>query len=141
VSNLILVLMMVFLGLSGACSSRERPQPDPPKTVKGWKDTYFSGVHSVGELFLHKGESSDNGKLGVRVLDIVAPRPGSDSEPKVVLQFYKPSDKKVLCEATFAEGGTVMGDGYHCGLDVGLSAISVNTINTKDNWVFFDLRK
>ena len=138
--------MTVLLGLS-ACSTQERRQPDPPKTVEGWKDSYFGGVHSIAELVLHKGESSDNGKLGVKVLDIVAPKSGSEgyaSEPKAVLQFYTPSEKKILCEATFTEGGTVMGTGPpypYCGPEVGLSAISVNAINTKDNWVWFDLRK
>ena len=146
--GLSLSLIMTFVVLfGGCCSSQERRQPDPPKKVEGWKDSYFGGVHSVVELLLHKGESSDNGKLGVKVIDIVAPQPGAEGyagEPKVVLQFYRPSDKQILCEATFAEGGTVIGTGPpypHCTADVGLSAISVSAINTKDNWVWFDLRK
>lgn len=146
--NLALSLMSCFLILSGGCcSAQEREQPRPPEKVQGWKDSYSGGVHYIGELLLHKGDSSDNGKIGVKVLDIVTPQPGSEgyaSMPKAVLQFYRPSDKQILCEATFTEGGTTMGTGPpypHCKPEVGLSAISVSGINTMDNWVWFDLRK
>jgi len=146
--NLALSLMSILLMLSGACcSAQEREQPGPPKKVQGWKDSYSGGVHSIGELLLHKGDSSDNGRIGVKVLDIIIPRSGAEGYagmPKVVLRFYRPSDKQTLCEATFTEGGTVMGTGPpypHCKPEVGLSAISVNAINTKDLWVWFDLRK
>jgi hypothetical protein len=132
----------------GCCSPQERAQQARPEKVDGWKDSYFSGVHSIGEFVLSKGESTDNGELGVKVVDIIAPKPCSDGYagmPKVVLSFYRPSDKKVLCEeAIFTEGGTLMGTGPpypHCTSEVGLSAISVKAINTKDNWAWFDLRK
>ena len=146
-SRLALIWIVILLVFGGCFSARERQQPRPPREVQGWKDSAFGGVHSIGELVLHKGESSDNGKLGVKVLDIVAPEPCSEgyaSMPKVVLQFYRPSDKQVVCEAAFTEGGTVMGTGPpypHCKPEVGLAAISVNAINTKDLWVWFDLRK
>lgn len=147
--SLSLGLISVLLILPGACErAQEREQPRPPaKKVRGWKDSYFGGVHSIGELFLHKGDSSDNGRIGVNVLDVIAPLPDAEGYAgmsKVVLQFYKPSDKQVLCEAIFTEGGTLMGVGPpypHCKPEVGLTAISINAINTKDNWVWFDLRK
>ena len=133
---------------AGCCSPQERVEPVRPDKVEGWKDSYFSGVHSIAELVLTKGESSDNGELGVKVVDIIQPKPCSEgyaAMPKVVLSFYRPSDKKVLCEeAIFTEGGTLMGTGPpypHCAPEVGLSAISVTAINTKEGWVWFDLRK
>jgi hypothetical protein len=133
---------------AGCCSPQQRVESARPEKVDGWQDSYFSGVHSVAELVLSKGESSDNGELGVKVLDIIPPKPCSDGYagmPKVVLSFYRPSDKKVLCdEAIFTEGGTSIGTGPpypHCTTEVGLSAISVNAINTKEGWVWFDLRK
>lgn len=133
---------------SGFCwSSQEREQPVAPKKVSGWKDTYSSGVHSIGELYLHKGTSSDNGNLGVEVIDVVKPQAGAEGYagmPKVILRFYRAADKRTLCEATFTEGGTSIGDGPpypHCKPDLGLSAVSVNAINTKENWVWIDLRK
>jgi len=115
--------------------------------VSGWKDTYSSGVHSIGELYLHKGTSSDNGNLGVEVIDVVKPQAGAEGYagmPKVILRFYRAADKRTLCEATFTEGGTSIGTG-HPTLTVSrilvYLAISVNAINTKDNWVWIDLRK
>jgi hypothetical protein len=138
----------VLIFSSSYCSSaQERKQTTAPKKVAGWKETYSGGVHSVGELLLKKGESSDNGKLGVEVVDIETPPADAEGYaglPKVVLRFYDPADKRTLCEATFTEGGTVMGSGPpypHCKPDVGLSALSINSINTKDNWVWLDLRK
>jgi hypothetical protein len=145
VFSLILGILILY---SGFCSSaQERDQPTAPEKVAGWKDTYSAGIHSIGELFLHKGSLSDNGSIGVEVVDVVKPQAGAEGYagmPKVVLRFYRPADKQIICEATFTEGGTSMGNGPpypHCKPDVGLSAISVNAINTKENWVWFDLRK
>ncbi len=142
-----LVAACVILS-TGCCSPQERKEAVRPEKVEGWKDSYFGGVRSIAELVLRKGESSHNGELGVKVIDIIAPTPCSDGYAgmaKVVLSFYRPSDKKALCdEAIFTEGGTSMGTGPpypHCTPEVGLSAISVNSINTKDGWVWFDLRK
>ena len=143
-----LTLLAVACVYAGCCSPQERVQPVRPEKVRGWKEIRDGTVVSIGMFVLNKGESTDNGELGVKVVDIIAPKPCSEgyaSEPKVVLQFYRPSDGKVLCdEAIFGEGGTFMGTGPpypHCKPDLGLSAISVNAINTKDNWVWFDLRK
>jgi hypothetical protein len=144
-SFLIPTCVILFVG---CCSPQARVEQVRPQKVDGWQDTYFSGVHSIAELVLSKGESSDNGELGVKVLDIIPPKPCSDGYagmPKVVLSFYRPSDKTVLCdEAIFTEGGTSMGTGPpypHCTPEVGLSAISVKAINAKEGWVWFDLRK
>jgi hypothetical protein len=136
---------MVFS--SGCCLSQEPSQTVRPDKVEGWKDSYFSGVHSIAELVLSTGESSDNGELGVKVIEIISPEPcaeGYAAMPKAVLSFYRASDKHVLCEATFTSGGTFLGNGppySHCTPEVSLSAISIKAINTKEGWVWFDLRK
>src|ERR1700752_5223329 len=133
-----LCLLLIAFLYAGCCSPQARVQPARPAKVAGWKDVNFSGVHSIGEFVLSKGESTDNGEIGVKVVDIIPPKPCSEgyaAMPKVVLSFYRASDGKVLCdEAIFTEGGTSMGTGPpypHCKPDVGLSAISVNAINTK----------
>ena len=138
----------VLILSTGYCSSaQEREQPTAPAKVTGWKDIYSDGVHSIAELLLGKGDSSHNDKIGVEVMDIIKPQTGAEGYAgmkKVVLRFYSAVDKRTLCEATFTEGGTALGNGPpypHCKPEVGLSAISVNAINTKDNWVWFDLRK
>ncbi len=135
--------------LQGACCvPRQRVEQARPEKVRGWQELRDGTVVSIGMFVMKKGESTDNGELGVRVIDIIAPTScaeGYAGMPKVVLSFYRPSDKKVLCEgAIFTEGGTSMGTGPpfpHCSPDVGVSAISVNAINAKEGWVWFDLRK
>jgi hypothetical protein len=146
--SLSLLVTAVAILHGGCCSSQQRVEPARPDKVRGWKEIRDGTVVSIGMFVMKKGESSDNGELGVKVIDIIAPTPCSDGYAgmaKVVLSFYRPSDKKVLCdEAIFTEGGTSMGTGPpypHCTPEVGLSAISVNWINTKDGWVWFDLRK
>lgn len=146
--NLLLLVAAGVILYIGCCPPQQRVEQARPQKVDGWQDKHFSGVHSIAELVLSKGETSDNGELGVKVLDIIPGKPCSDGYagmPKVVLSFFRPSDKKVLCdEAIFTEGGTSMGTGPpypHCTPEVGLSAISVNAINAKEGWVWFDLRK
>jgi len=143
-----LCLLVIASLYAGCCSPQERVQPARPEKVAGWKVIHDGTVVIIGTFVMNKGESTDNGELGVKVVDIIPPKPCSEgyaAMPKVVLSFYRPSDGKVLCdEAIFTEGGTSMGTGPpypHCKPDVGLTAISVNAINTKDNWVWFDLRK
>jgi hypothetical protein len=146
--NLSLLVTAVAILHGGCCSSQQRVEPARPEKARGWKEIRDGTVVSIGMFVLKKGESTDNGELGVKVVDIIAPKPCADGYAgmaKVVLSFYRPSDKKVLCEeAIFTEGGTSMGTGPpypHCTPEVGLSAISVNAINARDGWVWFDLRK
>jgi hypothetical protein len=100
-------------------------------------------------LVLKKGESSDNGKVGVRVVDIVAGDPCASygtlkSLTSVKLQFYQPSPQRVICEDTFNSGSGASLLAEPCGqriADFGISAISINAINATEGWVWFDLRK
>lgn len=144
----LLVTAAVAMLQGGCCAAPQRVEQTRPDKVRGWQEIRDGTVVSIGMFVLKKGESSDNGELGVKVIDIIAPKPCADGYAgmsKVVLSFYRPSDKKVLCdEAIFTEGGTSMGTGPpypHCTPEVGLSAISVNAINSKEDWVWFDLRK
>lgn len=90
-----LVLVIVYLiFLSGCCEPYEQPQPARPKQVSGWKDSHFSGVHSVAELVLKEEESSENGRIGVKVVSIsqLEKCVKSFSEPKpheAVLRIYR----------------------------------------------------
>jgi hypothetical protein len=60
-------------------------------------------------LVLKKGESSDNGKVGVRVFDIIAGDPCAgygtlQSIPRVKMQFYQPPQQRVICEEILTAG-------------------------------------
>jgi len=57
------LISRILILSTGFCSSaQERKQPTAPEKVA----TYSSGVHSIGELSLHKANSSDNGNMGSR---------------------------------------------------------------------------
>jgi hypothetical protein len=100
-------------------------------------------------LVLTKGESSDNGKVGIRVVDIIAGDPCASygtlqSITRVKLQFYQPAQQSVICEDTFNAGSGASLIAGPCGpriADFGISAISINAINASEGWVWFDLRK
>ena len=123
-----------------------RSEPSYPNNVKGWKDYQENGVRQRGNFVLRKGETTDNGKIQIKVLDITAPDPRSEpgtwsSLPKAQLEFVRLSDQKVLCVHTYAEreGRNFSAD---CGenlVEYGLLGISIRAINLKEQWVFFVL--
>ena len=149
INGFLCIALTSFTGLIRGCCSSKLPEPAHPGSVAGWKESHEGGVNTVGILVLKKGESSDNGKVGVRVLDIIA----GDScagygtlmrIPRVKMQFYQPSRQAVICEETLTAGsGTLLG-AVSCGqriADLGISAISINAINATEGWVWFELRK
>jgi len=95
---------------------------------------------------LRKGESTENGKLGVKVVDIIAPECRArfaemPETAKVVLQFYDPSSNQVLCEATLPENSNARIDleGICLG-KVDVMVVGTTDINTDEKWAVFDLR-
>jgi len=146
-SSLVKILMSLSLVFVSSCCWPDEEQPARPSRVQGWREFQVGGVHIVGQLVLAKDEASDNGEIGVKVVDIIpvdpcAHRGTFHGSRRVVLRFFRPSDQKVLCEDTFTEGGTSLDSPHHCGSDVaGVTGISINAINTAEGWVYFDLRK
>ena len=139
--NVLLVLAFVS-GIS--CCPPERTQPVRPDKVKGWTLFEVNGVHFVGELVLSKGESSDNGKIGVTVVDIIPPdrcgHPGTyHGSPRVVLRFFRPDDRQALCD--FTAVGDNKNSVLDCDTPIGISVVGVIAINTKEAWIYFDLRE
>jgi hypothetical protein len=145
---IVTTLSTLFYGWMASCCivpQKRHPQPKRPDNVRGWKEAEFNGVHSVAELSLKKSESSDNGIIGVEVVEIISPdrcaEPNSYlGSPRVVLKFYRPSDRMKLCEATLIEGGSGL-DSPTCDRHFGIAVIHINAINVDDGWVWFDLRK
>ncbi len=145
---LVTIFSTLFYGVMASCCispQKRHPEPKRPDSVRGWRDAEFSGVHSIAELVLKKGESSDNGSLGVQVVDIIAPdrcaEPNSYlGSPRVIVRFFRPSDRMKLCEATLIEGGSGL-DSPTCDKEFGVTVIYINAINTKEGWLWFELRK
>jgi len=142
-----LVLVIVHLiFLSGCCESYEQPQPARPKQVSGWKDSYFNGVHSVTELLLREGESIEGDRIGVKVISIspLEKCVKTFSEPKTpgaVLRIYRVADQQVLFEGTVMGGAMSLQGSPLSGPEFDLSVLFVDGIDTKERWVWFDLRK
>jgi hypothetical protein len=143
----IAALLLLCLLTPGCCqlSSIKDKQPDRPKVTSSWTERTDFGVTSIGFFVMNKGESIDNGQLGVRVIDIL-PKGCScmscePTNPRARIAFYRPSDNKVLCEGYFFAGSASLDFVAKCDPAMGISHIAINAINTKENWVSFDLRK
>ena len=135
------LLLLLLLLTVGCCQPWEQPQQSHPGRGPGWERSRIHTVQILGTFVLREGESTESAKLGAEVVDVspLVTCLGSFQEPpmrEVVLRFYDPSDRRVLCETSVREGG---GD-LQCGNGADLPGIYVNAINTKEGWVWFDLR-
>jgi hypothetical protein len=141
----ILNLLTVSLVFVAGCKC-PAPAPPRPGQVRGWQEwnegrpPYSFTLHYVGELILNKGESSDNGKIGVRVVEIIPGQCttflGEPRPPRVKFQFFRAADSQVVCDVTTEAGGPLQ-----CkGLD-DIQYVNVLTINSKEGWVHLNLLK
>jgi hypothetical protein len=94
----------------------------------------------LGEFVLEEGRFTESDRFGIEVIKIgpmvTCLRPLEEpSRKNVTLKIYRPSDKEVLCEATAEEGS---GD-LQCANGHQLPSFSINSINTKERWVFLSL--
>lgn len=132
------------ISLSGCCSSQPEMKNGPrPTNIRGWEGSRVGSISIKGRFVLNKGESTDNGRFGVKVVDIY---PGRchlfdiPDFPSTRLQFFRASDRFVICEWTFKPGSGRLDLPHICKDDLDWQAISINEINYKENWVYFDLR-
>lgn len=141
------VLLAVLLSqVGGCCTPQEQAQPTRPEQVRGWKEDFSSGVHSVADLVLSEGESIDNGKIGIKVVSIskhiTCVKPYSEPIiPETVLRFYSVSDQQVLLETSFRMGGANLARFPISNATYNIGTVYINAINTKDRWVWLDLRE
>lgn len=148
--NIFLCIGLAFWAtfIRGCCSAKVQ-EPDHPGPVAGWKESQEGGVHTVGTLVLKKGESSDNGKIGVKIIDVTAADACAEygslqSLPRVKIQFYKAREQTVICQELLTAGSSTSLIAGPCGkdiADVGVTTISINAINATEGWVWFELRK
>ena len=150
IGRIFLFSMTVVCGLDsqGCCHSPKVKQPTPPETNRAWVEEKQSwGGIFIGPFFLRKGESTENGKLGVKVIDVIPGRCRSamaeyPDPARVVLQFYEPQSKGVFCQLTLDDGSNTSIVGPEdCGNQIDISVVGMIAINTDDKWAVFDLRK
>jgi len=66
----------------------------------------------------------------------------SPEPPKVVFEFYRPSENQLLCRVMLPGPANVPIDSDDmCGTKTGISHVGINGIDAADGWVSFDLRK
>jgi len=135
-----ILLIAVFTATSISCC-KSGPQPVHPGKVKGWNISSAVCDYCIAILVLKKGEKSDNGKIGVEVLDISAPKKPCAwdsvySYPTATLRFYNPLNQQPFCEQTFFPGNI----NVNCGSTSGVYSVSIHAINTVENWIFLDIR-
>jgi len=140
--RLFILVALGLLNIACLCLQKEG-QPEKPASVGGWQEKRFdSGVEVWGELLLKRGESSDNGKVGVKVTEVLhgdpCAHPGWIQAKKVTLQFFRPSDHHVFCEETFMQG---MSSSVKCWSEANISAVQITTVNSKEGWAVITLIK
>jgi hypothetical protein len=136
------IAVLIVLQILTACSCPE-PQiehPPYPGKVAGWKEAVSeSGFKILAHLVLKKGEESDNGKIGVKVVDIFPPEKCAEplsyhGQVRVVFQFYSLSNpqqkhtKEILVAGNHA---------IECPFPYDATLIGISHANVKDQWVEF----
>jgi hypothetical protein len=138
------VLLFVILGTySSCCGQRRAKEPERPLTVRGWEHRIEGTTTIEGDFVLNKGESIDNGQFGIKLVDVHPAPCGLLSEPGVPwarLHFYEVSTGKLIYELIARAGVNNLFHPHVEGPDFEWSLISVSAINTKENWVAFQLR-
>jgi hypothetical protein len=138
-------VFMVLLS-SGCCSDiRRLNNPERPLKILGEEDFRNGNTDTVGVFLLNKGQSMDNGKMGIRFVEAY---PGTCGDlfreqvyPQAKLQFYRVSDQAILCEYTFFRGASLTLSPPICKADLDWSSIGIGDISSKENWVTFVLTK
>lgn len=141
------VILLAYL-TSGCCPESSRTEPSYPTQVSGWQQRHERGLIIAGNFVLRKDQTTEGGRLRIKLVEVIAGDSCVDAgserhQPRVTLQFASVQDEKVLCEAPFAEKGSMVFSGTQCGSSLngfGIAGIYVIAVNVKDEWVFFELR-
>jgi len=114
-------------------------QPSRPEDTAGWQQVDLGGGYTrIGQFVLSKGQSTDNGEIGVKLIKITSkPCPFATiclvPEASATLRFYRAADQTEICETTLAADSTGYVTKVVCpGLP--FSIIHVYTINTSQEW-------
>src|SRR5215472_1894207 len=142
--KVILFVLVFAVWLSACCPQRK--EPPPPTDAIGWKD-YKEGTTKLrGRFLLKKGESTDNGKVEIKVLELIPPNCAADvgsfeRQARVKLQFRSLSNPQNLCSEVFPEhgGGLLIPPCNSIAEEYDISGVGVGAINLKEGWVYFRL--
>lgn len=122
---------------------KEFNEPERPTYAQGWQQRDLGAITLKGQFVLNKGQSVNDGTVGIRVVDIRAGscQPFREPQyPSAKVQFFSVPDQQILCEDTFPVGGSRLDVIEGCGESLKWDVLGISAINSKDNWVAFDLR-
>src|SRR5215475_7108340 len=107
-----IAVVALVLVSHGCCIRRHRDEPLYPTNVSGWKVRNDGGVTTLGDFVLKKNETIDNGKVQVKILDLVAPDACAEAgafqrQARARIQFISLTNQKVMCDDFFAERGSM----------------------------------
>jgi hypothetical protein len=135
--------LLTLLSLSGCCTwMKELNDPEKPANPRGWQVHEDRSTTVRGDFVLAKGESVDDGDIGIKVVEMHGGYCGLHEPvyPEVKLQFFRVSDRSVMCEAVFPTGTAARLDTLAgCEGKLKWGFIGVTAINAKNNWVAFNL--
>ena len=140
-----LCLLAVMLALFTSCFGwgAEIENPTRPPSVHGWQKYETGSITVKGEFVLKKGESTDNGHVGVKVTDIYPAKHhllDSPELPKAKVQFFRVPDQTVVCEGVFTRGSNRLDLPDLCKNNLEWNVIYSRDVNYDEGWVFLDLR-
>ena len=145
-----LLLLLILISLSSASCCRPIDMDSrsaKPAKESLWQSQHANFIDTMGFFVMSKGESTDNGTLGVKVVDILPSKCRSafserGNYPKIILQFYHPHNHQVVCEVALDGGSnTAIDIPDRCGTKTDISVVGIAALSVKDSWVAFDLRK
>ena len=150
----LLIATLVFSVLTnGCCPKSERIEPPYPNELVGWPGRADKGGFIVRDFLLRKGESTENGKITVRLVELLPGDPCTEAGDfrhlaRARVQFLRISDEKILCEDVFGDSGTSTLSASNCqGDPQGLATLSDSgvhavyaSINVREAWVYLQLR-
>jgi hypothetical protein len=114
--TIITMFGMLSLFLTGCCAEERNNPPMPNGSPIGWQHWKIGGTDTIicGNFVLRKGESVNDGNVGITVVELYPARCGlfnhpPDDTPQVKLRFFRVLDQKTLLDFTYYRGtGDIM---------------------------------
>jgi|SRR6266404_6952698 len=141
--NFCLVTAMLALFTSCFGWGAEIENPTRPLSVRGWQSVEVGSITIKGEFLLRKGESTDNGHVGLKVTEIYPAKHhllDSPELPKAKVQFFRIPDRTLVCEGVFTRGSNRLDLPDVCKNNLEWTVIYIRDVNYHEGWVFLDLR-
>jgi len=136
---LLTIVLLEGLMMCACCTKgKDRIEPSYPKVVAGWEVRKELHYFVLGEFVLKKGETTDNGKLQIKLIDLIegecidAP---FSQQRRFVVQFSKLPSGEIICEDEYIETGSAnrKGDCKEKLDEFGIRDVRGKEVNIKDS--------